>query len=52
MSRAFLKEEDGWAFCREKNRDCMFAGGDGACSLRRCKYEPQDPPPAQKKEAK
>lgn len=39
MSRAFVSEGDGWAFCREKMRACMFASERGTCFLSACKME-------------
>ena len=42
MSRAFVNEQDGWSFCREKMRECMMAKPDGGCSLRKCKFEKEE----------
>lgn len=39
MSRAFVSEGDGWAFCTEKMRACMFASDRGTCFLPACKME-------------
>ena len=42
MSRAFVSEGGGWGFCREKNRECMFADETGICCVNRCKYSDKD----------
>ena len=37
MSRAFVKEDDGWSFCISRHEACLFAGEDGRCFLGYCK---------------
>ena len=39
MSRAFVKETDGWFYCIKKRKDCMFANQNRRCLLLKCKYE-------------
>ena len=39
MSRAFLKENDGWNFCKSKGESCMYAEADGTCLFNQCKLE-------------
>lgn len=39
MSRAFTSERDGWAFCKQKMQECMFAEEDGTCMFRQCRKE-------------
>lgn len=44
MSRAFTSERDGWAFCKAKMRECMFAEEDGGCMFSTCRQEPDEKP--------
>ncbi|HRX58147.1 MAG TPA: hypothetical protein P5075_05175 [Eubacteriales bacterium] len=39
MSRAFTSERDGWAFCKQKMQECMFAEENGTCMFRQCRKE-------------
>lgn len=40
MNRAFVSENDGWGFCREKMESCMFADEKGLCVLEACRLYP------------
>ena len=39
MSRAFVREDDGWNPCALRGELCMFAEKDGSCLLSQCKFE-------------
>ena len=43
MSRAFLKELDGWNYCRSRHRECSDAAFSGRCERAACKYETAGP---------
>lgn len=42
MSRAFVKENDGWEFCFKIQDTCWFAKEDGSCPLQKCIQEKPD----------
>lgn len=42
MSRAFVKENDGWEFCQKMQDTCWFAKEDGSCPLQKCIHEKED----------
>ncbi len=37
MSRAFVREDDGWNFCPAQGDTCMYADTDGTCFRKVCK---------------
>ena len=37
MSRAFIKENDGWQLCKEKREHCLFADENGRCIVDPCR---------------
>ncbi|MGI5902459.1 MAG: hypothetical protein ACOX7U_08310 [Desulfitobacteriia bacterium] len=41
MSRAFVREDDGWFRCSEYNEYCMMANEKGDCLLDRCNQYPE-----------
>ncbi len=47
MSRAFLKELDGWNFCRSRQRECSDAAFSGRCERESCKYGSKIPEAAE-----
>ena len=38
MSRAFVREDDGWNFCPARQDTCMYADRDGTCFRKVCKF--------------
>lgn len=38
MSRAFIKESDGWNYCRTRHIECSDAAFSGDCERSICKY--------------
>ncbi len=43
MSRAFMKELDGWNYCRSHHRECSDAAFNGSCERTACKYRAENP---------
>ena len=41
MSRAFVKEADGWLYCRYYLQTCRYADEGGQCTLPECELEQQ-----------
>jgi len=41
MSRAFVKESDGWHFCRLYLQTCLHADESGKCMRSECELEEQ-----------
>ena len=39
MSRAFVTEGDGWAFCQSHRQSCMYADEFGRCVFRQCRLD-------------
>ena len=39
MSRAFLKDNDGWRYCWPKQTECLFVDDDGTCMCAHCRLE-------------
>lgn len=37
MSRAFLKDNDGWRYCWPKQTECLFVDDDGTCMCSHCR---------------
>ena len=52
MSRAFTSENDGWRYCQEKRRSCMFADERGKCLISKCKYDRADDEKEPQKQSK
>lgn len=51
MSRAFVSERDGWAFCTEKMCECMWADENGMCVFSQCRRASEFPQEGQSGES-
>lgn len=50
MNQAFVKENDGWHKCEEKQESCLFAEENGECMLEECRHYGGKTKRAQQKE--
>ncbi|HWQ05753.1 MAG TPA: hypothetical protein VN453_00970 [Feifaniaceae bacterium] len=44
MSRAFVSENDGYAFCTKSMSECVWADEKGDCVFSRCRREGEQAP--------